>query len=59
MSSREQNKEERELEQLVTRLRDHGIIARTFDGILLSKKAAERLASMLDDLRRAEEGGHV
>ena len=50
---------QRELEEVVARLREHGIIARTFDGILLSKRAAEKLASMLDELRRIEERGAV
>ena len=53
------DKERRELEEVVTRLRDHGIIARTFDGVLLSKDAAEKLASMLDELRRIEERAAV
>ncbi len=47
------------LQEVVTRLADHGIACRAMGGVFLRLDVAEVLVSKLEDLRRIEERGAV
>lgn len=49
----------RMLETIVSRFANHGIPCRAMGGIFLRIDVAEKIAGMLDDLRRLEERGAV
>lgn len=60
MTTEPHDEHNKELEQVVTALANHGVAARSVSGgIFLSLAVAKNLVSLLEDLKQIEERGSV